>query len=75
MLHRHVNPASFACSEHGALQDRTIIVRSKQEASVSRYPLWTWRHQLLVVLVAIIGLCRSRIQSTAVAAGRYCCDD
>ena len=70
MLHRHGNPTPFARPEYGALQDRTIITRGKQEISGSRYPLWNWRHVLLVMTLAIIGLGGSGFSSVASAAGQ-----
>jgi len=70
MLHRHVNPTPLARPEYGALPDRTIIIRGKQEVSGSRYPLWNWRHVLLVMTVAIIGLSGSGFSSVASAAGQ-----
>jgi len=70
MLHRHVNPTPFALAEYGALEDRTIIIRGKQEISGSRYPLWNWRHVLLVMMVAIIGLSGSGFSSVASTAGQ-----
>ena len=70
MLHRHVNPAPSGCSEHGALQDKTIIISGEQEVSISRYSLWTWRHAPLVMMVAIIGLSGSGFSSIASAAGQ-----
>jgi cytochrome bd-type quinol oxidase subunit 1 len=60
----------FARPEYGALQDRTIIIRGKQEVSGSRYPLCNWRRVLLVTMVAITGLSGSGFPSVALAAGQ-----
>lgn len=70
MPHGHVNPAPFGCAAYGALQDRTAVIRDKQEVPASRYPLWAWRHVLLVMMVAIVGLSGSGFSSVAAAAGQ-----